>query len=421
MLALALLLLLPPPLLLAVDAEQCDGPEMGGLCGLVLARCDAAEPDRALWSLPAPGAKPPRANVALQHPARWRGKVVDIGGWNNQTGGWLHVWNRTAADVWQAINQQWRTEPAVGGAAGAVRVVSLMNGLCLAAHAAEPGAHVETDNCSGVGDRAHWVASGGELRLAGAPQPALCLSVESRVNCSSFRAGGGAVPRFCDSALPVRQRAADLASRLTVDEMLSVMSPAGGPVSRLGLPVMGHQECQHGVWTGAKTCGAGTSGAEACATSFPNLLSVGASFNRSLSKAVAHAIAVEVRALHNDGQRAGLTCWAPNANLFRDPRWGRGMEVFSEDAYLTGQLVEQYVRGLQGEGAWRQATATCKHTYTYDMVPRHPQCSFFRAHALLTISMPLLRLSPALTHNCTAAAYRRVSGLSTKSAAAACS
>ena len=111
MLALALLLLLPPPppLLLAVGAEQCDGREMGGLCGLVLARCDAAEPDRALWSLPAPGAKPPRANVALQHPARWRGKVVDIGGWNNQTGGWLHVWNRTAADVWQAINQQWRT------------------------------------------------------------------------------------------------------------------------------------------------------------------------------------------------------------------------------------------------------------------------------------------------------------------------
>jgi hypothetical protein len=50
MLALALLLLLPPPLLLAVGAEQCDGPEMGGLCGLVLARCDAAEPDRALWS-----------------------------------------------------------------------------------------------------------------------------------------------------------------------------------------------------------------------------------------------------------------------------------------------------------------------------------------------------------------------------------
>merc|ERR1719174_2119445 len=78
-------------------------------------------------------------------------------------------------------------------------------------------------------------------------------------------------------------------------------------------------------------------------------------------------MSTEVRSLAKQG-KAGLTCWAPNTNLFRDPRWGRGQEVFSEDAFHTTELVRLYVDKLQGpadEPRW--VTAVCKHTYTYDM------------------------------------------------------
>ena len=59
----------------------------------------------------------------------------------------------------------------------------------------------------------------------------------------------------------------------------------------------------------------------------------------------------------------GLTFWTPNINLFRDPRWGRGMETYGEDPYLTGQLGMAVVRGLQGNPKNKvlKAHACAKH------------------------------------------------------------
>lgn len=73
-----------------------------------------------------------------------------------------------------------------------------------------------------------------------------------------------------------------------------------------------------------------------------------ASFNRTLWSLIASAIAVEARAMYNFGQ-AGLTFWAPNINIFRDPRWGRGQETSGEDPMLTSAYAIEYVRGLQGK------------------------------------------------------------------------
>ena len=70
------------------------------------------------------------------------------------------------------------------------------------------------------------------------------------------------------------------------------------------------------------------------------------------------------------GANAGLTCWSPNTNLIKDPRWGRGgTETFSEDAFHTAELVKQYVHGLQGdnERGVRKLSATCKHTFGYQL------------------------------------------------------
>ena len=57
----------------------------------------------------------------------------------------------------------------------------------------------------------------------------------------------------------------------------------------------------------------------------------------------------------------GLTFWAPNVNIFRDPRWGRGHETYGEDPYLTARLGVKFVQGLQGEGPVMKAAACAKH------------------------------------------------------------
>lgn len=86
------------------------------------------------------------------------------------------------------------------------------------------------------------------------------------------------------------------------------------------------------------------------------------------------AIATEARAMYNVGQGKGLTFWAPNINIFRDPRWGRGQETPGEDPLLTSRYGVAYVRGLQGYSfqgdnysEHLQASACCKHFTAHDL------------------------------------------------------
>ena len=68
-------------------------------------------------------------------------------------------------------------------------------------------------------------------------------------------------------------------------------------------------------------------------------------------------------------QYHGLTLWAPNINLFRDARWGRGQETPGEDPYLTSAYANQFVRGIQGDeensGGYLLASAALKHFAAY--------------------------------------------------------
>jgi beta-glucosidase-like glycosyl hydrolase len=114
-----------------------------------------------------------------------------------------------------------------------------------------------------------------------------------------------------------------------------------------------------------------SSGPVARATMFPQVILSAASFNRSLWRAVAEAVAVEARAMHNAGQ-AGLTYWAPNINVFRDPRWGRGQETPGEDPAVIAAYSVEYVKGFQGEyGDAKEGrmmlSACCKHYVAYDL------------------------------------------------------
>ncbi|KAI0552409.1 glycoside hydrolase family 3 protein [Xylaria curta] len=96
---------------------------------------------------------------------------------------------------------------------------------------------------------------------------------------------------------------------------------------------------------------------------------MGAAFDMPMISSVATVTSTEARAFSNAG-RCGLNFWTPNINTFRDPRWGRGQEVPSEDPYHMSQYVMQLIPALQGglkADPYYKLVATCKHYAGYDM------------------------------------------------------
>ncbi len=110
--------------------------------------------------------------------------------------------------------------------------------------------------------------------------------------------------------------------------------------TRLGIPVMSHEECLVGLMASG-------------ATLFPSALAFGATWNPALIEQMAAAIGDEARSI---GCHQGL---APVLDVSRDVRWGRTEETFGEDPYLVGVMATRYVRGLQGDK--RDLLATLKH------------------------------------------------------------
>ena len=197
-------------------------------------------------------------------------------------------------------------------------------------------------------------------------------------------AGGAAVaqgqrPAFQDTRLSFAERAADLVSRMTLDEKAAQLSTTNAPdIPRLGVQEYAYwSEALHGVnalWGGDNTSTVGTT-TTVKATSFPSNLSASLAWNPALMHRVARAISDEARGFldpslshrstNNLGPTAGaygsLFYFAPTVNMDRDPRWGRVDETFGEDPFLTGTLGSAWVRGFQGSGRYRKAVATLKH------------------------------------------------------------
>lgn len=170
---------------------------------------------------------------------------------------------------------------------------------------------------------------------------------------------------FCDQSLSLDDRSADLVSRLTLEEKQSILDNGAQAVPRLGLPAyQWWSEGLHGPLEPCVTDGSITK----CPTDFPAASAMAAALNDTLYLAVGSAVGVEGRSISNVRQHDskigdGLTYWAPNANMERDPRWGRNQEAPGEDPHLTSKYIANYVRGLQeGEDPDHvQMVATCKH------------------------------------------------------------
>ncbi|MBA0634613.1 hypothetical protein Godav_025871 [Gossypium davidsonii] len=168
---------------------------------------------------------------------------------------------------------------------------------------------------------------------------------------------------FCETTFPITQRVRDLVSRLTLGEKISQLVNSAPAIPRLGIPdYQWWSEALHGL---AVSRGMRFNGTIRSATSFPQVILTAASFD---------AVGIEGRTIYNVGQAMGLTFWAPNINIFRDPRWGRGQETPGEDPLVTGKYAVSYVRGIQGDsfeggklGENLQASACCKHFTAYDL------------------------------------------------------
>lgn len=155
-----------------------------------------------------------------------------------------------------------------------------------------------------------------------------------------------------------RELAKKLVEQMTMEEKMSQMLYQSPAIERLGIPAYNWwNESLHGV------ARAGV------ATVFPQAIGLAATFDENLLQRIAEVISTEGRAKFNEfskrGDRdiyKGLTFWAPNINIFRDPRWGRGHETFGEDPYLTAELGIAYIKGLQGEDREHLKAAACaKH------------------------------------------------------------
>ncbi|KAM1286510.1 hypothetical protein ACFX2J_000558 [Malus domestica] len=188
---------------------------------------------------------------------------------------------------------------------------------------------------------------------------------------------------FCNNSLPIPTRAQSLISLLTLQEKIQQLSNSASAIPRLGIPPYEWwSESLHGIATNGP--GVSFNGTIPSATSFPQVIVTAAAFNRTLWFSVGAAIAVEARAMYNFGQ-AGLTFWAPNINIFRDPRWGRGQETPGEDPMVASAYAVEFVKGFQGGGirdgglgARRvlesdesgdslMLSACCKHFTAYDL------------------------------------------------------
>lgn len=163
---------------------------------------------------------------------------------------------------------------------------------------------------------------------------------------------------YQDAELNFEIRAADLVSRMTLEEKASQMVNEAAAIPRLGVPRY--------EWWNEALHGVARAGA---ATVFPQAIGLAATFDTELMHEVASTISDEGRAKYHEfvsrdqrGRYQGLTFWSPNVNIFRDPRWGRGQETYGEDPYLAGLMGVEFVKGLQGDDPkYLKTDATAKH------------------------------------------------------------
>jgi beta-glucosidase len=218
-----------------------------------------------------------------------------------------------------------------------------------------------------------------------------------------------AKPAYLDPSLPAEQRAADLVSRMTLEEKATQLVNQARAIPRLSVPAYDWwSESLHGVMRDGTT-------------EFPEPIGLGATFDAPAVHRMAVVIGTEGRIKHVQFVRAGhsnifegLDFWAPNINIFRDPRWGRGQETYGEDPFLTARMGVAFVTGMQGDDPhYFRVISTPKHfaVHSGPEPERHRMDVKVSKHDELDTYLPAFRATVTEAHaDSVMCAYNSING-----------
>ena len=218
-------------------------------------------------------------------------------------------------------------------------------------------------------------------------------------------------PAYLDSSLPVANRVDDLIARMTLEEKVGQLQDVAPAIPRLHIPAY--------TWGNEGLHGDANAG---YATLFPQVIGMAATFDAPLVHSMGDVIATEARAKYNQagntgehGRFHGITFWAPNINIFRDPRWGRGQETYGEDPYLTSRMAVAFITGLQGDDPrYLKALAGPKHfdAHSGPEGERHHWDTVVSPHDLEDTYLPAFRAAVEEAHaGSVMCSYNRINGI----------
>ncbi|MGA2325476.1 MAG: glycoside hydrolase family 3 C-terminal domain-containing protein [Bryobacteraceae bacterium] len=163
---------------------------------------------------------------------------------------------------------------------------------------------------------------------------------------------------FQNPKLPLEQRVDNILSLMTLDEKTACLL-TDTAVPRLHIPNAGWSEGLHGLVR------KGDFGTKAVpTTTFAEVIGMAATWDPELIRRAGAVQGYEARYIHQTAKYASnvLVVWGPNADLARDPRWGRNDESYGEDPFLTGTMSVAFIKGMQGDNPnYWQAAALLKH------------------------------------------------------------
>ena len=185
----------------------------------------------------------------------------------------------------------------------------------------------------------------------------LLLSFSMLVSFNSKTEKASKEPIYLNTAYSFEERAADLVSRMTLEEKQSLLGNTMPAIPRLGINsynVWG--EALHGIASYFNPYAKPS-------TSFPNSVALGSAWDPQLAERETSAIAEEGRG-GNAIAVNGLTYWSPVVEPVRDPRWGRTGESFGEDPFLISRVAGGFVRGMMGnDPTYYKTVPTAKHYF----------------------------------------------------------
>jgi beta-glucosidase len=163
---------------------------------------------------------------------------------------------------------------------------------------------------------------------------------------------------FRDSKLPIEKRIDNILSLMNIDEKIACLGTTTA-VARLGIPNAGLTEGLHGLVRKGGRGGAGVP-----TTQFALAVGMAESWDVDLIRREGAVEGYEARYLTQSQKYRSptLVIWAPNADLARDPRWGRTEESYGEDPFLNGTMAAAFIKGMQGDDPkYWQAASLLKH------------------------------------------------------------